>query len=364
MELALGTVLRSHAGGYVVYQGEAAREFQCTARGRLKKENVSILTGDKVELDELSLEQATAVIVTRLPRTNVLTRPPLANVDQIVIVQAIHQPDWNPLWCDRHLVHFQLEIPSATFVLCFNKCDLASPEEIEALRSIYEPLGYVVMIVSAKIGDGVNQLNELLRDKVSVFSGPSGVGKSSLLNRLDPQLQLRVGVMENDFGVGRHTTTASELYRLKTVDGVDCAWVADTPGFGVAELRHPAPGDVAMLFPEFTQLADQCRYANCLHILEDDCNVKANLHALREERFKSYCTLVAEAQSEQKMQQDSSNKVEANVKLVGGKEGRAKVIPRLNGRYRAPSRRSEKQKLIVTEIDDQDHGGLDEEDKS
>src|SRR5271170_3391487 len=157
--MTLGTVLRSHAGGYIVQENEVGTELQCTARGRLKKENVSIITGDRVELDEIKRELGTAVIAARLCRFNVLSRPPLANVDQIIIVQAIHQPEWNALWCDRHLVHFQLEVPSASFVLCFNKCDLADSTEVAALRSIYEPLGYLVMIVSAKTGEGISGLS-------------------------------------------------------------------------------------------------------------------------------------------------------------------------------------------------------------
>src|SRR6516164_1108791 len=135
--MLVGTVLRSHAGGYLVCENELGVDFQCAARGRLKKESVSIFTGDRVELDEVNLELSTAVISARLERENLLSRPPLANVDQIIIVQAIHQPEWNSLWCDRHLVHFQLEVPGADFVLCFNKCDLADEDEVAALRSIY-----------------------------------------------------------------------------------------------------------------------------------------------------------------------------------------------------------------------------------
>lgn len=351
-----GTILRSHAGGCLVYQTDLNIDLQCSIRGRLKKEGVSILTGDRVELDELDEESYTAVITTRLKRENVLSRPPLANVDQIVIVQAIHQPEWNSLWCDRYLVHFQLEAPSASVVLCLNKSDLAQAEETEVVKNIYEALGYIVVVVSAYTQAGIEKLAMLMKGKLSVLAGPSGVGKSSLLNVLEPSLNLKVGVMENEFGVGRHTTTASEIYRLKAPFFHECerqavTWVADTPGFSLAELRHPEPLSVGMLFPEIAQLAQGCRFSNCLHLVELDCNILASLKnagRLAPERYQSYVVLVNEALSEQKLRQDSSTKVESSVKTIGGKEGRAKKIPRLSGRYRVPSRRKAKQAMITS----------------
>ena len=124
----------------------------CTARGRLKKENVTILAGDKVELTDIKPEFSRRIYLLALSRKNVLSRPPLANIDQVIIVQAIHQPEWHPLWCDRYLVHFQLELPDASFVLCFNKCDLADEEDMDTLRRTYESLGYELVIVSAYTG--------------------------------------------------------------------------------------------------------------------------------------------------------------------------------------------------------------------
>ncbi len=348
--MVYGIVLRSHAGGYLVFQGEQNSVYFCAARGRIKKDGLSILTGDRVELAETNVDLKTGVIVARLPRLNLLSRPPVANVDQAIIVQAVHQPEWNHLVCDRYLVHFQLELPDAPPVLCFNKCDLASPARLTALRSIYEPLGYFVTFVSAKTGNGLDDLVKRMSGKISVMAGPSGVGKSSLLNALVPGLNLKTGRMENEFGVGRHTTTYSELYNIGPIEkyfGVGAgrdSWVADTPGFNILELRHPEPAEVVWQFPEILTLAHDCKFLNCLHLVEHGCHVLRNIEKISPERFASYCAIVADAQAEYRLRQESSQKIETSVKSVGGK-GKAKQVPKLSGKYRTISRKTEKQKI-------------------
>jgi len=347
--MASGTVLRSHAGGYLVYEPELDTVFQCAARGRLKKERVSIFTGDRVELDELDSEQNTAVITTMLERENLLSRPPLANVDQVIIVQAVHQPEWNPLLTDRYIVHFQLELSPALPVLCFNKCDLAEESELEALRSIYEPLGYFVIFVSAVTGRGIDDLARTLANKVSVFAGQSGVGKSTLLNCIEKDLQLKTGVMNHEFGVGRHTTTSSELYRLSFEHFPEirasqtASWVGDTPGFNLLELKHPQPTEVVWQFPEILRLAQDCKFLNCLHLIENDCNVLNNIDEISLGRYNSYAAIVSDAQMEYSRRQVTSQKVEATVKKVGGRGGKEIHVPRLSTKYRAVSRRRERQ---------------------
>ncbi len=357
--MASGTVLRSHAGGYLVYEPDLDTVFQCAARGRLKKERVSIFTGDRVELDELNPEQNTAIITTMLERENLLSRPPLANVDQVIIVQAVHQPEWNPLLTDRYIVHFQLELSPVLPVLCFNKCDLAEESELEALRSIYEPLGYFVIFVSAITGRGIEDLARSLSDKISVFAGQSGVGKSTLLNCIEKGLQIKTGVMDHEFGVGRHTTTSSELYRLSFEHFPEirvaqtASWVGDTPGFNLLELNHPQPAEVVWQFPEILQLAQECKYLNCLHVVDNDCNVLNHIDDISLGRYNSYAAIVSDAQLEYSRRQVSSQKVEANVKNVGGKAGKATQVPRLSTKYRIVSRRREKQGQFE-EIDTED----------
>jgi len=352
----VGTVLRSHAGGYQVFVSEHNTTYFCQARRRIKKEGFSILTGDRVELDEVNSEAKTAVISARLDRRNLLSRPPVANVDQAIIVQAVHQPEWSPLVCDRYLVHFLLELGSVPPVLVFNKCDLASTERLTALRSIYEPLGYFVTFVSAKTQDGLENLVKMMCGKVSVMAGPSGVGKSSLLNSLVPGFNLRTGIMENESGVGRHTTTHSELYNIGTLEkyfglgeGLD-SWVADTPGFNILELKHPEPAEVVWQFPEILELAHDCKFLNCLHLGEIGCHVLKNINQISPGRFNSYCAIVADAQAEYKLRKDTSQKVEANVKTVVAAK-KTKQIIKLTSKDRATSRRRDNQ-LIETEDDD------------
>lgn len=366
--MAVGVVLRSHAGGYLVYLPEHDLTLQCQARGRLKKERVSILTGDKVEIEDLDSTQDSGVISTRLERSSLLSRPQIANVDQVVIVQAVRQPEWNQLWCDRYIVHFQLELPDSVPVLCFNKCDLVGSEQQERLRRIYESLGYRVVMVSAKTSHGIEGLLDILGNKITVFAGPSGVGKSSLLNRLEPSLNLKIGVMDHDFGVGRHTTTYSEIYRVhldkwNIVDPDRLTWVADTPGFNLAELRHPDPHDLVFEFPEIRELSEGCRFSNCMHLVEAGCNVLEKLSTddsesdedeaddntiiVSRERYANYVTMVNESIAEHNIRKETSQKKESAVKTVGGKRGKSINIPRLSGKYRAKSRRTEKQDLEV-----------------
>lgn len=343
--MVIGRVLRRHAGGYLVYSNDLSATLQCPVRARLKKEGVSVVTGDLVELDEVELpassaERGTGVIAARLPRRNLLTRPYLANLDQVFIVQAMHQPEWNALLCDRYLVHLQLELESVQLFVCVNKCDLASEEEISALRNIYEPLGYYVIFASAKNTKGVDQLHRELAGKTSVLIGPSGVGKSSLINVMVPDLNLKVDVNE-ELLVGRHTTTYSELYTLP-----EGGWMADTPGFSIGELEYPEPTAVAWQFPEMSPLVQDCKYSsNCLHLVEDGCNILAQMNSIAPSRYQSYTVIVADAQAAEKLQQETSKKVDrGTVKVVGGKQ-QAKTLPRLSERLRTVSRRKGKQGL-------------------
>ena len=353
--LVKGKVLRRHAGGYLVHSDELNAVFQCPLRARLKKEGVSVFTGDLVELDEVepalsASDRGTAVIAARHERKNLLTRPFIANLDQVFIVQSMHQPEWNPLLTDRYIVALQLELDFFRCCILVNKCDLADNSELEALRNIYEPLGYKVVFVSAKMGAGMDELSSLISAKTSVLIGPSGVGKSSIINKLIPDINLKVDINE-DLLVGRHTTTYSELYKVPAdpedrFHGIASTWIVDTPGFNMGELEYPQPADVAWQFPEIVELASDCKFSNCLHLGETGCNVIANLSKMAETRYVSYCAIVADSQNEAKIRAEKSSKVDAGTKKLVGGPNKARVVPRLNERFRENSRRKMKQALV------------------
>ncbi len=359
--MSQGTVLRSHAGGYLVFETQSMASLFCQARKRLKKERVSILTGDRVELVDVDFEKGTATITGCCERWSLLSRPPLANVDQVVIVQAVRQPEWNQLWCDRYIVHFQLELPDSKPVLCFNKCDLIDEDQTRTLRGIYEPLGYNVVLLSAMNGTGMEDLTSLLAGKITVFAGPSGVGKSSILNKLDPSLQLKIGVMDNDFGVGRQTTTYSKLYQvLSDIYPETPTWVADTPGFNLQEIKYPMPADVMWQFPEIAALSNDCKFSNCMHLVETECKVIDSIvededweqfvidedapRPVARGRYENYVLLQAEAQDVYNQRKVTSSKIETGVKVTGGEKGKGRAIPKLDLAARSESRRREKQK--------------------
>jgi ribosome biogenesis GTPase len=341
-------VLRAHAGGHLVHCNDI--DLLCAPRGRLKKERTSVVTGDKVEVGEIDTVARTGVIVKRYPRVNQLSRPVIANIDTPVIVQAAHQPEWNPLLCDRYLIRVQFELPGITPILCINKCDLAFKDEEEAICKIYKPLGFKLLFISASTGAGIDALSKLLSGKISVLIGPSGVGKSSITNLLDPDLRLRTGVMENEFGMGRSTTTYSALYPIKIGKSQRPSWVADTPGFSLSELRQGLPRELKLEFPEIVKLAPKCKYVDCLHLNEEGCGVLANLNRIAKSRYRSYTTMMTEALKRQKLESTQSKKQEQHVKVVGGKG----QVPRLERKYRVESRRRLKQELSTVQTEEEE----------
>ncbi|MGE5573142.1 MAG: ribosome small subunit-dependent GTPase A [Bacillota bacterium] len=282
-----GRVTRAYAGHY--YVDLRGTTLDCAARGRLRKEGKEVLVGDIVSINVTG--PGSGVIEGVLPRRSRLVRPPVANVDQAVIVMACADPEPDLELLDRMLV----VVASAGLesVICFNKMDLVSDYASGKLTRPYRRAGYVVVRASARAGWGLRPLRRALAGKVSVFSGPSGVGKSALLNALEPGLRLRCGEVSARTGRGRHTTRYSVL--LEVGPG---GYVADTPGFSRLDLDITGlrRDDLDDFFPELAARRDGCRFAGCLHHKEPRCAVKAAVEAgeVSSSRYEHYVKFLEE----------------------------------------------------------------------
>ena len=265
----------------------------CKLRGRVKKgrSDMGLVPGDLVALERISPEEG---VIERIEeRTNLLQRPRVANLTQIVITVAAASPDPHPLVVSRFLVLAELS-GVKKIILCVNKMDLCTGDPVTFLAA-YETAGYPVLRVSAEQGAGLAELRERLAGEITVFAGPSGAGKSSLLNALDPTLALATGVISEKIGRGRHTTRRAEL--LPFMGG----YVVDTPGFTQQELTELAPEDLTHCFPDFVHYTG-CRFSPCSHSHEPDCAVKAAVEAeaLSRERYDSYIALLNELRTKKK----------------------------------------------------------------
>ena len=265
----------------------------CKLRGRVKKgrSDMGLVPGDLVALERISPEEG---VIERIEeRTNLLQRPRVANLTQIVITVAAASPDPHPLVVSRFLVLAELS-GVKKIILCVNKMDLCTGDPATFLAE-YEAAGYPVLRVSAEQGTGLAELRERLAGEITVLAGPSGAGKSSLLNALDPSLALVTGAVSEKIGRGRHTTRRAEL--LPFMGG----YVVDTPGFTQQELTVLAPEDLTHCFPDFAHYTG-CRFSPCSHSHEPNCAVKAAVEAekLSRERYDAYIALLNELRTKKK----------------------------------------------------------------
>ena len=284
-ERQTGRIIRSISGFYDVQT--SAGLINCRARGILRKEGNSPLTGDRVEI---TVERGKGMVESILPRKNSFVRPAVANIDALVVFAANVNPITEPFLIDRvAAIAGDQEVP---VYLCVNKCDL--DPAVDLVR-IYEKAGFPVICTSAETGDGVEELRQLLRGKLTAFTGNSGVGKSSILNRLCPELALPTGEVSEKLGRGRHTTRHVELYAL----GED-TYVADTPGFSsfdTDQMDVILKENLQYAFPDFGKFIGQCRFDDCSHRKEPGCAVRAALEAgeLEKTRYDSYLRLYEKA---------------------------------------------------------------------
>lgn len=283
VEMQKGFIIKALSGFY--YVENQGKIFQCKARGKFRKNDQKPLVGDYCEF---SVEnQVEGYIHHLLPRKNVLVRPPICNIDQALLVFSAKEPDMNTLLLDRFLVlieHFHIEP-----IICISKMDLAE-DSVKSIMQPYQEAGYQVYYLSAKLNEGIDELKKLFADKVTVITGQSGVGKSSLLNALDIHLHIDTNQISKALGRGKHTTRHVEL--LKMYGG----YVADTPGFSSLELMME-PLDLAHSFHDFKDLSSQCKFRGCLHDSEPYCAIKEAVSEgkISQERYEHYLLFLKEA---------------------------------------------------------------------
>lgn len=278
-----GRIKKALSGFYYVDTGEEV--VTCRARGRFRKEGVSPLVGDRVEITVSGTEGMVDAIG---PRRNVFSRPAVANIDQLVIVASNAIPQTDPYLIDRMTAIAALK--GCEVLICINKSDLDHADE---LCAIYEKAGLPFLLTSAETGNGIAELRERISGKLSAFTGNSGVGKSSLLNALDASFGIATGAVSERLGRGKHTTRHVELYAL----GAD-TFVADTPGFASFEVDMVDPiscENLQYAFREFRPYIGQCRFRDCAHLKEPGCAVLAAVAAgkIAPERHESYARLYA-----------------------------------------------------------------------
>ena len=279
-----GLVLKNYNGYYYVKVEDDI--FTCKVKGRMKQNRFSLATGDLVLLE--AGKAGEGMIKRVLPRKNFLPRPTMANLDLFVATFACAAPDFSFLLADKLLALAELaKIPT---ILVLNKEDQAPSGLIERVRGIYEAIGYEVFTISAKNGTGVEALRERLKGKIGAFGGPSGVGKSSTINAIDSNVDLRTGAVSEKIGRGKHTTRFAQLLPF------DEGYIADTPGFGNLLLEGLETEQVLAAFREFAEFEAGCRFCPCSHTHEPVCGVKEAVRAgkIAASRYESYLAMLEE----------------------------------------------------------------------
>ena len=327
-----GQVYKIHSDFYYIHSEDGS--FECKIREVLKKQAQKILVGDFVEFDN-------GYITSIYPRKNYIPRPAVANVDQVIIVSAVKEPELDFLQLNRYIAfaeYYGLEVK-----LCFNKNDLSSDDTlIEKVFLIFEPLGYDIVFTSALEGLELDELEEIMKGKLSVLCGQSGVGKSSLINSLNPEFDLRTQRVSEKTLRGTHTTRHCEIMTIS-----DDVRIIDTPGFSNLKFDFLLPQDVAKLFREFRPYLNTCKYQDCLHIHEDGCSILEKSDEISTARYSSYVAFVEEAKEYKERIKYQGNKTETRFKQTHNK-----TAVKISVNKRQGSRRTLKQGLYK-ELDDE-----------
>lgn len=289
-----GKIIKGIAGFYYVHI-VGAGIYECKAKGIFRKEKIKPLVGDNVEIDIISEEEKTGNISSIMERKNELIRPAVANIDQALVIFAAAKPKPNFNLLDRFLI--MMEHQQVETVICFNKQDIAAEEELAKLKDTYQKCGYHILFTSAKEEEGLEALRQILEGKTTTVAGPSGVGKSSLINLLQPDIEMETGKISEKIERGRHTTRHSQLIHIK-----DSTYIMDTPGFSSMYLTGFEKEELKEYFREFKEYEPQCRFLGCSHIHEPDCAVKEALEEgkIGRIRYENYVAMYQELKNVKK----------------------------------------------------------------
>lgn len=329
-----GQIYKIYSDSYFVKSENAV--IACKIREVLKKQKISIVTGDFVEIEK-------DVITKILPRKNFIKRPSVANVDQIVVVSALKEPELDFSQLNRYVsLAKYYNIP---VILCFNKEDLEYETGLQdKIEKIYGELGYKIVFTSALQKKGIEYFAKLIKGKLSALCGNSGVGKSSLINSLNPLVNLKTQSVSEKLNRGTHTTRHCEIVEIS-----DDTRIIDTPGFSNLKFDFILPKDVDSLFDEIYKYKNKCKYSDCLHINETGCEVLKNIENIDYTRYESYLIFVKEAFEYKEKVKYNGVKTESHKKLHNDKS-----IVKISDKKRQGGRNTQKQKLYK-ELDENEY---------
>lgn len=278
-----GKIVKGISGFYYVHVAESGI-YECKAKGAFRKENRKPLVGDNVEIAILDSEKKLGNVDEILPRTNSLIRPAVANIDMALVIFAATSPEPNLNLLDRFLC--MMEYQHVPTTICINKCDLVQQDELDKLKAVYEAAGYPMIFTSVKEKQNIKELQALLHGKTTAVAGPSGVGKSSLVNSLQDGIVMETGGISRKLERGKHTTRHSQIIPL----GKE-SYIMDTPGFSSLDVPDFEKEDLWNCFPEFLPYEPYCKFQGCSHISEPQCGVKealqeGKIHPVRYENYK------------------------------------------------------------------------------